>query len=170
MSTVTDLASVLDMIFIGDHTDGFLAWRAHALAMPWATIVERSGVDEATVRKIAELYVDAYGLRDRVLGDGLTQQKHAVARRSRRFSSNLMLHRAGNVGRKGAGLCPVRGHSNVQGDRTMGIFHLPSPRVPCDAMERDVRVRSAARTRVRRGRDRARDGARRGRRVHGARR
>ena len=55
---------------------------------------------------------------------GLTQHKHAVA--TIQEIVNLMLLR-GNIGRPGAGLCPVRGHSNVQGDRTMGIYHLPRP-------------------------------------------
>jgi len=55
---------------------------------------------------------------------GLTQHKHAVA--TIEEVVNLLLLR-GNIGRQGAGLCPVRGHSNVQGDRTMGIYHLPRP-------------------------------------------
>jgi molybdopterin-dependent oxidoreductase alpha subunit len=123
MSTVTDLGSVLDMLFIGEHTDGFIAWRGHALAASWETIVERSGVDEATIRKIADLYVDAKAVIA-CWAMGLTQHKNAVA--TIQEVVNLMLLR-GNVGRAGAGLCPVRGHSNVQGDRTMGIYHLPRP-------------------------------------------
>ena len=123
ISTVTDLGSVVDALFIGEHTDGFVPWRAHLLAMPWSTIVERSGVDEATIRRVADLYVEA----NRVIACwamGLTQHKHAVA--TIQEVVNLMLLR-GNIGRTGAGLCPVRGHSNVQGDRTMGIYHLPRP-------------------------------------------
>ncbi len=123
ISTVTDLGSVLDLLFIGDHTDGFLAWRAHALATPWPLIVERSGVDEKTIRQIAELYIDAKAVIA-CWAMGLTQHKHAVV--TIQEIVNLMLLR-GNVGRPGAGLCPVRGHSNVQGDRTMGIYHLPRP-------------------------------------------
>jgi len=123
VSTVTDLGSVLDLMFIGDHTDGFLAWRAHALAIPWITIVERSGVDQVTIRKIADLYVEAKAVIA-CWAMGLTQHKNAVA--TIQEVVNLMLLR-GNVGRPGAGLCPVRGHSNVQGDRTMGIYHLPRP-------------------------------------------
>jgi len=123
VSTVTDLGSILDVMFIGDHTDGFLAYRAHALAMPWTTIVERSGVDEATIRQIADLYVNAKAVIA-CWAMGLTQHKNSVP--TIQEVVNLMLLR-GNVGRPGAGLCPVRGHSNVQGDRTMGIFHLPRP-------------------------------------------
>ncbi|WP_366535749.1 molybdopterin-dependent oxidoreductase, partial [Streptococcus pneumoniae] len=55
---------------------------------------------------------------------GITQHKHAVA--TVQMLSNLMMLR-GNIGRPGAGLCPVRGHSNVQGDRTMGIEEQPTP-------------------------------------------
>jgi len=123
VSTVTDLGSILDVLFIGDHTDGFLGWRAHVLATPWATIIERSGVDEATIRKIADLYVEAKAVIA-CWAMGLTQHKNSVP--TIQEVVNLMLLR-GNIGRKGAGLCPVRGHSNVQGDRTMGIFHLPRP-------------------------------------------
>ncbi|MBL9016273.1 MAG: FdhF/YdeP family oxidoreductase [Myxococcales bacterium] len=114
---------VLDARFLADHTDGFVPWRAHVLAMPWETIVARSGVEEAEIRALADLYV---GSRNVIAcwAMGLTQHKHAVA--TIQEVVNLMLLR-GNVGRPGAGLCPVRGHSNVQGDRTMGIHHLPRP-------------------------------------------
>ncbi len=122
-STVVELGGVLDSLFIGDHTDGFLPWRTHVLATPWATIVLRSGVDEATIRMLADLYVDAKAVIA-CWAMGLTQHKHAVV--TIQEIVNLMLLR-GNIGREGAGLCPVRGHSNVQGDRTMGIYHLPRP-------------------------------------------
>ena len=114
---------ILDLSFLGRYTEGFDAWRAHAEATPWARIVEGSGVDEATIREIAALYADARAVIA-CWAMGLTQHKHAVA--TIQEVVNLMLLR-GNVGRPGAGLCPVRGHSNVQGDRTMGIYHLPRP-------------------------------------------
>jgi len=123
VSTVTDLGSVLDMLFIGDHTDGFIPWRAHVLTMSWKMIVERSGVDEATIRKIAELYVNAKAVIT-CWAMGITQHKHSVPTIQEIVNLHLL---RGNVGRPGAGLCPVRGHSNVQGDRTMGIYHLPRP-------------------------------------------
>ena len=75
------------------------------------------------MRAIADLYLDAKAVIA-CWAMGLTQHKHAVV--TIQEIVNLMLVR-GNVGRKGAGLCPVRGHSNVQGDRTMGIYHLPRP-------------------------------------------
>ena len=123
LSTVTDLGDTLDLLFLGDHTDGFVPWRTHVLAMPWSVLVERSGVDQDTIRKIADLYVDAKAVIA-CWAMGLTQHKHAVV--TIQEIVNLMLLR-GNIGRPGAGLCPVRGHSNVQGDRTMGIYHLPRP-------------------------------------------
>ena len=113
----------LDDAFLRDHTVGLEAYRAHTAATPWATIVERAGVDEATIRKIADLYIDAKAVIA-CWAMGLTQHKNSVP--TLQEIVNVMLLR-GNVGRPGAGLCPVRGHSNVQGDRTMGIDHLPKP-------------------------------------------
>jgi molybdopterin-dependent oxidoreductase alpha subunit len=120
-----ELADVVDLLFIAEKTDGFGKWREHVLATPWALLVERSGVDEATMRRIAELYI---GSKAAIAcwAMGLTQHKHAVV--TIEEIVNLMLLR-GNVGRPGTGLCPVRGHSNVQGDRTMGIYHLPRPQL-----------------------------------------
>jgi molybdopterin-dependent oxidoreductase alpha subunit len=114
---------VVDRAFVGAHTEGFEAWCAHVRAQPWPLIAERAGVDEATMRRIAERYA---GARAAIAcwAMGLTQHRHAVA--TIQEIVNLMLLR-GNIGRPGAGLCPVRGHSNVQGDRTMGIHHAPRP-------------------------------------------
>jgi molybdopterin-dependent oxidoreductase alpha subunit len=117
------VGAIVDLMFIAGHTDGFAAWREHALATPWPLLVERSGVAEETIRKLADLYIDAKAVIA-CWAMGLTQHKHAVV--TIQEIVNLMLLR-GNVGRRGAGLCPVRGHSNVQGDRTMGIYHLPRP-------------------------------------------
>lgn len=117
------LGDIIDLTFIAKHTEGFGAWREHLLALPWPVLVERAGVDEATIRRIADLYVRA-NAAIACWAMGLTQHKHAVA--TIQEIVNLMLLR-GNIGRPGAGLCPVRGHSNVQGDRTMGIYHLPRP-------------------------------------------
>jgi molybdopterin-dependent oxidoreductase alpha subunit len=114
---------IIDSLFVGAHTDNFGPWRAHVMALSWPTLVERSGIDEATMRQIAELYIGAKSVIA-CWAMGLTQHKHAVA--TIQEIVNLMLLR-GNIGRPGAGLCPVRGHSNVQGDRTMGIYHLPRP-------------------------------------------
>jgi len=142
---------VLDLLFLGELTDGFPAWRAHVEATSWAQIVAWSGVDEDTIRKIAELYAQANAVIA-CWAMGLTQHKHAVV--TIQEIVNFMLLR-GNVGRPGAGLCPVRGHSNVQGDRHDG--HLPpaATRVSRRA-RRGVRVLAAAHAGVRHRRDRAR--------------
>jgi molybdopterin-dependent oxidoreductase alpha subunit len=114
---------IVDLTFIAKHTEGFRTWREHVLKQPWPLLVARSGVDEATMRRIADLYMKSRAVIA-CWAMGLTQHKHAVA--TIQELVNLMLLR-GNIGRQGAGLCPVRGHSNVQGDRTMGIYHLPRP-------------------------------------------
>ncbi|HEU4612795.1 MAG TPA: FdhF/YdeP family oxidoreductase, partial [Kofleriaceae bacterium] len=109
----------VDTAFITAQTAGFDAWREHALATPWSAIVECSGVDEATIRRVAAKYAEAHAVIA-CWAMGLTQHKHSVP--TIQEVVNLMLLR-GNIARPGAGLCPVRGHSNVQGDRTMGIDH-----------------------------------------------
>jgi molybdopterin-dependent oxidoreductase alpha subunit len=118
-----ELGDVIDLMFISQHTDNFVAWRDHVRALSWDTLVERSGVPLATIRELAALYANSKNVIA-CWAMGLTQHKHAVA--TIQEIVNFMLLR-GNVGRQGAGLCPVRGHSNVQGDRTMGIYHLPRP-------------------------------------------
>jgi molybdopterin-dependent oxidoreductase alpha subunit len=112
-------AGSLDAAFIAERTASFAAWREHVFATTWPQIVEGAGVDEATIRRIAALYARSNAVIA-CWAMGLTQHKHSVAMIQEVV--NLMLLR-GNVGRPGAGLCPVRGHSNVQGDRTMGIDH-----------------------------------------------
>jgi hypothetical protein len=116
--------TVLDGEFIRAHTEGFEAWRAHLDALRFEDLVESSGLSREEMRGAAEDYARA----ERVIACwamGLTQHRHAVA--NVQEIVNLMLLR-GNLGRPGAGLCPVRGHSNVQGDRTMGIWERPPPR------------------------------------------
>lgn len=107
----------LDHAFIREHTHGFEALAADLRAVAWEAIVEASGVSREQIGAAAEI-----ALRSRATiccwAMGLTQQPHAVAT-IQQVVNFLLLH--GNVGRPGAGVCPVRGHSNVQGDRTMGI-------------------------------------------------
>jgi molybdopterin-dependent oxidoreductase alpha subunit len=112
----------IDREFIDLKTLGFAEWRDIVAATPWAELVRGAGVDEDAMRRTATRYLAA----DATIACwamGLTQHKAAVA--TIQEIVNLMLLR-GNIGRRGAGLCPVRGHSNVQGDRTMGITHHPS--------------------------------------------
>jgi molybdopterin-dependent oxidoreductase alpha subunit len=114
---------VLDHAFLSAHTEGFAAYRAALDAVSFDALERASGVARAGMRELAELYARS----ERVIACwamGLTQHVHGVA--NVREVVNLLLLR-GNIGRAGAGPCPVRGHSNVQGDRTMGIWERPTP-------------------------------------------
>ncbi len=126
-----------DRGFIAAHTEGFEALEATARATPWNLIEEQSGLSRAQIKLAADIYVGASSVIA-CWAMGLTQNKHAVA--TIQQVANLMLLR-GNLGRPGAGLCPVRGHSNVQGDRTMGITEKPSPAF-LDALDRVFDIRS----------------------------
>jgi len=109
---------VINAAFIAAKTSGFEDFRAASAAASWNEIVEQSGISRAEISEIAEVV-----MRSRAMiacwAMGLTQQRQAVA--TIQEIVNLMLL-GGHMGRPGAGLCPVRGHSNVQGDRTMGIW------------------------------------------------
>jgi len=113
---------VLDRAFIDEHTDGFEAYADDLRHTSWDMIRQQSGLTRDQLHEAAEVYLKA----DRVIACwamGLTQHRYAVA--TIQQVVNLLMLR-GNLGRPGAGLCPVRGHSNVQGDRTMGITEKPS--------------------------------------------
>ncbi len=110
--------TVLDHAFIAAHTSGFAAFADDIRAESWAVIEEQSGVSRERIRRAAEIAMQS----ERMIccwAMGLTQHKNAVA--NIQEVVNLLLLR-GQLGRPGAGVCPVRGHSNVQGDRTMGIW------------------------------------------------
>jgi molybdopterin-dependent oxidoreductase alpha subunit len=110
--------SVLDKDFVDRYTDGFSEVAAAWRALDWTDIETQSGLSRA---QIAEFADDVVASKAVVVcwAMGLTQHKNAVP--TIREVMNFLLLR-GNIGRPGAGPCPVRGHSNVQGDRTMGIF------------------------------------------------
>ncbi len=114
--------TVLDHDFIREHTVGIDAVREDALAQDWAEIVAVSGLEEAQIRRCAEIYIRSsatiicYGM-------GLTQ--HQYGSQLLQQVSNLLLLK-GNYGKPGAGISPIRGHSNVQGDRTVGVDEKPS--------------------------------------------
>lgn len=112
---------VLDHAFIAEHTTGFEALSADLRAESWALLEQESGLTEAQMRSAADIYIGAKSVIA-CWGMGITQHKHAVAT-IQGIVSLLMMR--GNIGREGAGPCPVRGHSNVQGDRTMGIWEKP---------------------------------------------
>ena len=115
-------AGDLDAEFIAAHTAGFDALRDDLVAERWATIEAESGLSRAQLEEAAAVY-RASNATIFCWAMGITQHKHAVA--TIQMLVNLLLMR-GNIGKPGAGACPVRGHSNVQGDRTMGIYEQPS--------------------------------------------
>ncbi len=125
MALVRGMAKVLledgvsDEDFIWRHTEGFAAWEAEVKATAWEEITELSGIAVEAIRLAAR--TAARGARKVIScwAMGLTQHRNAVATIQEVVNFHLLL---GAVGRTAAGLCPVRGHSNVQGDRTMGIF------------------------------------------------
>ncbi len=110
---------VLDREFIDAQTEGLDDLERALAARTWDAIERSSGVDEATIRKAAQVAIES---RATIVtwAMGLTQHENAVDN-VQAIVDFLLLQ--GNVGKPGAGVCPVRGHSNVQGDRTMGIFH-----------------------------------------------
>jgi molybdopterin-dependent oxidoreductase alpha subunit len=114
---------VLDRDFLLGHTQGFEAYQCAVEACSWDALEAGSGVSRGLLRSAALLYAGA----PRVIACwamGITQHRHGVA--NVQEIMNLLLLR-GNIGVPGAGPCPVRGHSNVQGDRTVGISERPQP-------------------------------------------
>ncbi len=112
---------VLDADFIAAHTQGFEAFADHVRAARWHDIEQGSGLPRAALEQAAGTYAAAGAVLG-IYGMGLTQHRHGVA--NVQMLSNLLLLR-GNIGKPGAGICPVRGHSNVQGQRTVGITEKP---------------------------------------------
>src|SRR5262249_21413730 len=111
----------LDRQFIEHYTHGLDDYHNVVEVTPWAALVEGSGIAESDIRKLAHSYMAS----KRVIVAwclGVTQHEHGVD--AVREIVNLLLLR-GNIGREGAGPCPIRGHSNVQGNRTCGIDHRP---------------------------------------------
>jgi molybdopterin-dependent oxidoreductase alpha subunit len=116
--------SVLDLEFIRDYTAGFDEFVADLRAASWDDILVSSGLSREQIRAAAEIAMQS----KRIIccwAMGLTQHKNAVAT-IQEIVNFLLL--GGNIGRRGAGPCPVRGHSNVQGDRTMGIWERMNDR------------------------------------------
>ena len=114
--------SVVDREFIGQYTTGFEQFAAHVRATGWEPITEASGLTREQIRQAAEVAMRS----KRIIccwAMGLTQHKNAVATIQEVMNFLLL---GGNIGKRGAGPCPVRGHSNVQGDRTVGIWERMS--------------------------------------------
>ncbi len=114
---------ILDHAFIREHTVGIDAIREDALAQDWAEIVRVSGLEEEQIRRCAEIYIRS---RATIICYGMGLTQHQQGSRLVQQVANLLLLR-GNFGKPGAGISPIRGHSNVQGDRTVGIDEKPSP-------------------------------------------
>lgn len=110
--------SVFDREFIEQDTVGFEPFVRHVRATPWDLITESSGLTRDQIRHAANIAMDSKSIIT-CWAMGLTQHKNAVATIQEIVNFHLL---GGHIGRPGAGPCPVRGHSNVQGDRTMGIW------------------------------------------------
>jgi molybdopterin-dependent oxidoreductase alpha subunit len=113
---------VLDHEFIREQTEGFESFTQALKEVSWDEIIEQSGIAREQIREAARIMIAS----ERTIicwAMGLTQHRNAVA--NIQEIVNLLLLR-GQIGKPGAGACPVRGHSNVQGDRTMGIWERPT--------------------------------------------
>ncbi|GGW18817.1 formate dehydrogenase [Streptomyces capoamus] len=129
---VLETDGAVDEEFVRDHTHGFEEFAAAARTADWDETLAATGLTRAEIERALGMVLASQ--RTIVCwAMGLTQHKHAVP--TIREVVNFLLLR-GNIGRPGAGVCPVRGHSNVQGDRTMGIFERPAPAF-LDALEKE---------------------------------
>ena len=126
---VRQAGTVIDHAFIAQHCTGFEAFHAKANATSWDQIERESGLSRAEIEEAGQVYVEAERVIG-VYGMGLTQHVHGFENIA--MLVNLLLMR-GHIGREGAGICPVRGHSNVQGQRTVGIAEKPEL-VPLDTL------------------------------------
>lgn len=114
---------VLDHAFLAEHTVGLEALREDVMAQDWDQIVQVSGISQAQIRRCAEIYIRS---KATVICYGMGLTQHQYGSRLLQQVANLLLLR-GNFGKPGAGIGPIRGHSNVQGDRTVGIDEKPKP-------------------------------------------
>lgn len=117
-----ETGTALDHDFISEHTEGFELFATDIHATSWDSIEHDSGLMQADLRSVAEAYVKSNATIV-TYGMGITQHNRGTD--NVRLLVNLLLMR-GNIGKPGAGVCPLRGHSNVQGNRTVGITEKPS--------------------------------------------
>ncbi|MFI2473167.1 FdhF/YdeP family oxidoreductase [Nocardia xishanensis] len=134
-----DLApgTVVDRAFVDAHCAGFAEYESHTRAVDLDVVETATGLSRAELEHTARLLAES---RSTIIcwAMGLTQQAHGVA--TIEEATNLLLLR-GMIGKPGAGVCPVRGHSNVQGDRTMGIWEK-MPDSFLDALDREFGITS----------------------------
>ncbi|MXP50950.1 FdhF/YdeP family oxidoreductase [Pantoea sp. SoEX] len=112
---------IFDCKFIKDKTDGVLEYFKSVDSTSWDHIIEQSGLTKKQICEVASIYQNS----KRVIctwGMGITQHKHSVNTVREIVNLQLLFN---HIGKIGSGLCPVRGHSNVQGNRTMGINEKP---------------------------------------------
>lgn len=129
--------NVLDTEFITSKTSGFSALKEHLATVSYDKCLQQCGVSEGIIAEVAELFAN----NEKLIicwAMGLTQHKNGVG--NIQEVVNLLLMR-GAIGKTGAGTCPVRGHSNVQGDRTMGIWEAPKDSF-LDNLEKEHRIKS----------------------------
>jgi molybdopterin-dependent oxidoreductase alpha subunit len=124
-------ARFIDVAFIEEHASGFDDFAAYVRASDWQAIERESGLPRAALEEAADEYMRASKVIG-IYGMGLTQHRRGVE--NVQMVSNLLLLK-GNIGKSGAGICPVRGHSNVQGQRTVGITEKPEL-APLDKLEK----------------------------------
>ncbi len=127
---VSGTVRVIDMQFIAEHTYGFEEFAAYVRATDWESIERESALPRAALEQAAAEYMRASKVIG-IYGMGLTQHRRGVE--NVQMVCNLLLLK-GNIGKPGAGICPVRGHSNVQGQRTVGITEKPEL-APLDKLE-----------------------------------
>ncbi|GAA1601439.1 FdhF/YdeP family oxidoreductase [Kribbella sancticallisti] len=110
--------TVLDATFIDEHTSGFDLYKKHNAELDWPAVEQATGLTRAEIEEFTQRFIKS---KATVIcwAMGLTQHREAVATITE-IANVLLLQ--GNIGKPGAGPCPVRGHSNVQGDRSMGIW------------------------------------------------
>lgn len=128
-SWVTQKQHLLDQDFIAQHTEGFDSFAEMIRSTSWADIEGESGLSRAALEEAGRVYAEA-GKVIGIYGMGLTQHVHGFDNVA--MLVNLLMLK-GNIGRDGAGISPVRGHSNVQGQRTVGISEKPEL-VPLDRL------------------------------------
>ncbi|WP_330253204.1 FdhF/YdeP family oxidoreductase [Nocardia sp. NBC_00565] len=129
--------TVVDREFVDAHCAGFAEYEKNVRAVDLATVREATGLSDDDLQRTATLMAESKSIII-CWAMGLTQQRHGVA--TIEEATNLLLLR-GMIGKPGAGVCPVRGHSNVQGDRTMGIWEK-MPDAFLDALDREFGITS----------------------------
>ena len=123
--------AVLDHAFIAAHTDGFAELAADLRSTSWADIEAASGLSRTALQSVAAAYAKSNAT---IVSYGMGITQHTKGTSNVQQIANLLLLR-GNFGKPGAGICPLRGHSNVQGDRTVGITEKPNDAL-LDGIER----------------------------------